>query len=279
MAFNNSSVSNPEADVMLKWISKTRRLAALMLALGLLVGCSREVLYNKLDEQQANEVVAALLNNGIDADKRPADRGDGWQVVLDRHDMPAAVAVLRDAGLPHQSTDNISQMFKKDGFVSSPLEDKQRFIYAREQQLGHTLRQFDGVVDAYVYLSIPDKSPIDDKPPSGSASVVIIARPNAGIESRAPDIKAAVMNGTEGLTDPSRVTVQFFQRTPTEVSPSAVGSGVLADGLRGDLASLVLISFAVLVLLLAGVLLWRNRGALLGDRPRSLTRSSVPRER
>lgn len=261
---------------MPKWtIEKRWRVAALMLALGLLVGCSREVLYNKLDEQQANEVVAALLNHSIDADKRPTERGDGWQVVLDRHDMPAAVAVLRDAGLPHQSIDNISQIFKKDGFVSSPLEDKQRFIYAREQQLGHTLRQFDGVVDAYVYLSIPDKSPIDDKPPSGSASVVIIARPNAGIESRAPDIKAAVMNGTDGLTDPSRVTVQFFQRSPTELPAGAVTTGVL----RGDMTSLALIGFAVLVLLLACALLWRNRGALLGSRPRSLARSSVSHER
>ena len=249
--------------------------AALVLALGLLAGCSREVLYNKLDEQQANEVVAALLNNGIDADKRAADRGDGWQVVLDRRDMPAAVAVLRDQGLPHQSIDNIGQVFKKDGFVSSPLEDKQRFIYAREQQLDHTLRQFDGVVDAYVYLSIPDKNPIDDKPVSGSASVVIITRPNAGIEGRAPDIKAAVMNGTEGLTDASRVTVQFFQRAPSELPQAASSSGLL----RSDVASLAMVGLAVLVLLLAGLLLWRNRGALLGGRARPLVRSSMPHER
>ncbi|MBE1161426.1 type III secretion system inner membrane ring lipoprotein SctJ [Dyella acidiphila] len=250
-------------------------MAALMLALGLLAGCSREVLYNKLDEQQANEVVAALLNNNIDADKRQAERGEGWQVVLDRRDMPAAVAVLRDEGLPHQSTDNISQIYKKDGFVSSPQEDKQRFIYAREQQLGHTLRQFDGVVDAYVYLSIPDKSPIDDKPPSGSASVVIITRPNAGIEGRAPDIKAAVMNGTDGLTDPSRVTVQFFQRAPTEL-PQAAASGGFA---RSDVTSLAMLGTAGLVLLLAIVLLWRNRGALLGGRSRTLTRTSMSHER
>ncbi|WP_266167807.1 type III secretion system inner membrane ring lipoprotein SctJ [Dyella subtropica] len=256
-------------------IGKTRRLAALMLALGLLVGCTREVLYNKLEEPQANEVVAALLNKGIDADKRPTERGDGWQVVLDRHDLPAAVALLRDAGLPHQGVDNINQMFKKDGFVSSPLEDKQRFTYAREQQLGHTLRQFDGVVDAYVYLSIPEKNPIEEKPPSGSASVVIIARPNAGIEGRATDIKAAVMNGTEGLTDPSRVTVQFFLRAPTELASGLGGHG----SFRGDLASLVLMGFAVFVLLLAGLLLWRNRSALVSSRPRTLSRSAASHER
>lgn len=159
--------------------------------------------------------------------------------------------------------------------MSSPLEDKQRFVYAREQQLGNTLRQFDGVVDAYVYLSIPEKSPIEDKPVSGSASVVIIARPNAGIESRAPDIKAAVMTGTEGLTDPSRVTVQFFQRTPSEIPVQPARSGVM----RGDVASLLLVGLAALAVLLAGLLLWRNRGALMGHPSRGVMRREAPGER
>ncbi|HEX7814092.1 type III secretion system inner membrane ring lipoprotein SctJ [Dyella sp.] len=253
------------------------RLAVLALVLGLLAGCSREVLYTKLDEQQANEVVAALLNNGIDADKRPAERGEGWQVVLDRQDMPAAMATLREAGLPHQSVDNVGQIFKKDGLVSSPMEDKQRFIYARQQLLGNTLRQLSGVVDAYVYLSIPDKSPIDDKPPSGSASVVIISRPNSGIESRASDIKAAVMNGTDGLTDPTRVTVQFFQRAPADVPANVhVRSGVLASGLRGDATSLLMIGLAALAAVLAGFVLWRNRHALVRSQPRPLARREMP---
>lgn len=259
--------------------SRLWRLAVLLLVWALLAGCARDVLYSKLDEQQANEVVAALLNHGIDAGKQPAERGDGWQVVLDRRDMPAAVAVLNDAGLPRQSTDSVGQLFKKDGFVSSPTEDKQRFIYAREQLLAGALRKLDGVVDASVSLSIPDKDPIADKPPVGSAAVMIIARPNAGIESRAPDIKSIVMNGTDGLTDPSRVTVQFFQRTPTEVAPTATRSGVLAGSMRGDMASLLLIGFAVLALFLAGLLLWRNRHALLGRQTRSLSRREVPGER
>jgi type III secretion protein J len=263
-----------------RWtIGKLWRLAVLACVLGLLAGCSRDVLYAKLDEQQANEVVAALINGGVDAQKRPAERGEGWQVMVDRRDMPTAVAVLRDAGLPHQGIDSIMQMYKKDGFVSSPTEDKQRFIYAREQQLSHTLRQIDGVVDAYVYLSIPEKSPIEDKPVSGSASVLIIARPNAGIESRAPDIKAAVMTGTEGLTDPSRVTVQFFLRTPTEVAPAAARGGTLIGGLRGDLASILLFGFAGLAVLLAALLLWRNRSALVGQPSRAMMRREVSGER
>lgn len=255
------------------------RLAVLILAIGLLAGCGRDTLYAHLDEQQANEIVAALLNNGIDAEKKAADRSDDWQVLIDRHDMPAAVAVLRDAGLPHQGADNFTQMFKKDGLISSPLEDKQRFIYAREQELGHTLRQFDGVVDASVYLSMPDKDPLSDKPPNGSASVVIITRPNAGIESRAADIKAAMMTGTEGLTDPSRITVLFSQRAPYDVNPTAARTNQTAVILRGDATSWLLIGLAVFAVLLAGALLWRNRHTLLGGRSRPAGSHGITDER
>ena len=256
------------------------RLAVLILAIGLLAGCSRDALYAHLDEQQANDVVAALLNNGIDAEKvQTSERSSDWQVLIDRRDMPAAVAVLHEAGLPHQSTDNYAQMFKKEGLVSSPLEDKQRFIYAREQELGHTLRQLDGVVDANVYLSIPDKDPMSDKPLSGSASVIIIARPNAGIETRASDIKAAIMSGTDGLTDPNRVTVQFFPRPQVDVNPAALRAAQTNPLLRGDATSWLLIGFAALAVLLAATLLWRNRHTLLGGGPPRSSRRGIADER
>lgn len=238
-------------------------LATLLLMTGVLAGCSRDVLYSHLDEQQANEVVAALINHGVDADKKVAGRGDEWQVMIDHRNLPTAMSVLHDSGLPRRTPD-IAQMFKKQGIVSSPIEDKQRFIYAREQELGHTLRQIDGVVSASVYLSIPDKDPLSDKQPSGSASVWIIARPNAGIRSKETDIKAAVMSGTEGLTDPSRVTVQFFTRDPgTTAAPAGAVAG---DDIRNQIGSWLLIGFAALAMLLAALLLWRNRNTLLRRR-------------
>lgn len=244
------------------WRQRWRQVTLWMLLAMLLAGCSHSVLYSSLDERQANEVVASLIEHNVSASKQPAKGGDTWQVVLgNRHDMPRAMAVLRNEGLPHKSTD-ISTFFEKQGFVSSPAEDKHRFIYAREQQLNHTLRQLDGVVDAYVYLSIPDKDPISDDPTTGSASVIIIATPNANISSQSLDIKKAVMDGTQGLTDPNRVSVTTFRRTPKPVAmPKAQ-----AAAFGGVVGWILLITVAALAVLLAVLMLWRNRRTLVASR-------------
>ncbi len=251
------------------------RLLVLLLAVTLLAGCGRSVLYSQLDETQANEVLAALIDHNVDARKEADKRGEGWQVLVDRGDMPAAMAVLHNAGLPHSSTD-IGAMFEKQGFVSSPLEDKQRYIYARQQQLNQTLRQLDGVVDAYVYLSVPDKNPLSESPVVGSASVILIVAPNADIKSQTTEIKAAVMNGTESLTDPTRVSVTTFRRNPTPVNVS----DAQAAAFGADLGPVLLIGLAGLAVLLAVLLLWRNRKSLVGARgARGISRGGRERER
>jgi type III secretion protein J len=73
--------------------------------------------------------------------------------------------------------------------------------------------------------------------------------------------------------------VQFFQRTPSEVPATAARTGAIAGGMRGDVASLLLIGLAALAVLLAGLLLWRNRGALLGRPSRGVMRREVSGER
>src|SRR5699024_5751988 len=141
-----------------------------------------------------------------------------------------------------------------------PREEKHRFIYAREQQLDQTLRQIDGVVDAAVYLSVPDKDPISEKPAVGSASVAIIATPKANIDKQMVDIKSVVMNGTQGLTDPDRVSVTSFVRKPAKLP----ASGSRSAALGGVVGWGFLIAVAALAVLLAALVLWRNRRTLTG---------------
>jgi type III secretion protein J len=122
------------------------------------------------------------------------------------------MAVLGAAGLPRQALRTLGDVFPKESFVSSPLEERARYIFALSQEVQQTLMQLDGIVDARVHIALPERSLLDDKPQSASASVVIIERPGANLELRETDIKAIVTDGIEGLKDINRVTVKFFTR-------------------------------------------------------------------
>jgi type III secretion protein J len=187
-------------------------LPALLLAAGILTGCSRSPLYTDLTETQANEVQAALLSAHIDAQKAQMTKAKGWSIAVAHDEIPNAMAVLGAAGLPRQSLRTLGDVFPKESFVSSPLEERARYIFALSQEVQQTLMQLDGIVDARVHIALPERSLLDDKPQSASASVVIIERPGANLELRETDIKAIVTDGIEGLKDVNRVTVKFFTR-------------------------------------------------------------------
>ena len=198
----------------------------LLLAIALAAGCSRSPLYTDLTETQANEVQAALLGAGIDAGKAAMAKSKGWSIEVERSNIPHAMAVLNAAGLPRQPLRTIGDVFPKGGFVSSPLEERARYVFALSQEVEQTLLQLDGVVDARVHIAMPERNVFDDKPPSASASVVIIEQPGARLEARETDIKAIVTDGVEGLSDINRVTVKFFtRRSADSVGGTAAQSG------------------------------------------------------
>jgi type III secretion protein J len=209
--------------------------ALLLLTSVLLGGCARNVLYTDLTETQANEVEAALLSAHIDADKSSVAKSKGFSISVSHGDIPRAMAVLNAVGLPRQQLHTLGDVFPREGFVSSPLEERARYVFALSQEVEQTLLQFDGVVDARVHIALPEHNVLDDKPQSASASVVIIEQPGAHLESRETDIKAIVTDGIEGLRDVNRVTVKFFTRRPGGVAPaSALVSSAQVDGSVGE---------------------------------------------
>ena len=204
----------------------TARCAWVVAAACIIAGCSRGPLYSDLTETQANEVQAALLSAGIDARKAAMVKTKGWSIEVDRTDIPRAMAVLGASGLPRQPLRTLGEVFPKEGFVSSPLEERARYVFALSQEVEQTLRQLDGVVDARVHIAMPERNVFDDKSPSASASVVIIEQPGASLEARETDIKAIVTDGVEGLNDINRVTVKFFtRRSAPDTPPPAVQGG------------------------------------------------------
>jgi len=236
------------------------RLATLLAFLVLLAGCNdRVALYSDLSEQQANEVHAALRGEGIEAVKRNAEDG-AWAIDVPADSSPDAMAVLEARGLPRRDFASMDKLFSGEGFVSSPQEDRARYIYGLSQGLEETLTGLDGVVRARVHLALPEEDKLSKEDKSGSAAVVVVHRPNAGLPQRETNIRAVVTDGVEAIHDPNQVTVEFFERDPYEPVAEKTDEHrvdrdtVIAGG--SLLGGIVFLGLGV-----AGFLYWQRAGA------------------
>jgi type III secretion protein J len=188
------------------------RVAASLLSLTLLLAaCGRDELYTQLDQQQANEMLALLVTNGIDAGKSRAD--NGWTLQTARSDLPRAMDLLKANGYPREKFQSLGEVFTKEGFVSSPLEERARLLYGLSQELSRTLSSIDGVVVARVHLALPERHALSDKRGPASAAVFIKHRPDSVVTSQVADIKALVVNSVEGLPY-DNVTVTLSPAAP-----------------------------------------------------------------
>ncbi|MDO5626668.1 MAG: type III secretion inner membrane ring lipoprotein SctJ [Pseudomonadota bacterium] len=248
------------------------RLAAPLL-LVLLAACSQQELYGQLSERQANEMVAVLRNAGLVAEKSSARDGKSYVVSTSAHDFSRAVEVLHAGGFPRDSFDSIGQVFRKEGFVSSPLEERARFTHALSQELSNTLSGIDGVVQARVHVSVPERNPLADKPSPATASVFIKHRPGVDLSQETGKIKALVVNAMEGLPY-DNVTVALF---PAEPLPPAMPRSALAVAWAnyGTLIATVAVA-GVLALLAALGLAWRQRSAPAGGDAPARSATTVP---
>lgn len=239
-----------------------RRLARLLpcVAVLLLAACSSQELYSQLSERQANEMVAVLRSAGIKAEKQAKD--SQFAVLTAASDFPQAVRTLSAQGYPRESFDSMGKVFKREGFVSSPLEERARLVFAMSQEISNTLTNIDGVVTARVHLVVPEKNPLVDKPQPAAASVFIKHRPDKDLSGQVAQIKALVVNSIEGLSY-DHVTVALF---PAENLPPAYGakSADTAAGERSAALPVPLLAgtlIGALTLSGGGLLWWRRRGS------------------
>jgi type III secretion protein J len=178
-----------------------------------LVACSQQELYGQLSERQANEMVAVLRNAGVDANKRRAPEAGRFSLQVPASSFSRSVQLLHGAGYPRETNDTLGAVFKKDGFVTTQLEERARFMHALSQELATTLQSIDGVVLARVHLSVPEKRHFADKPQASAASVFIKHRPGMDLAPHIGSIKSLVVNAIEGLPYES-VTVVAFAAEP-----------------------------------------------------------------
>ena len=188
-------------------------LVVMSLATLLLAGCEKQTtLFSGLVERQANVVMAALLDNGIVCTKTPGDEGT-WNVMIGEGDFAAAANLCEQRGLPQRTFQGVGEVFKKSGMVSSPSEERIRFMDAVAQDLSRTISMIEGVVDARVHVVLPENDPFAKNALPSSASVAIRSRWDVDMTDAIPQIKGLVKNSIEGLAF-EKITVTIFQDNP-----------------------------------------------------------------
>jgi type III secretion protein J len=146
--------------------------AGLLLCILMLSGCSDDTdLFSGLSEQDSNDVVASLADQHIDARKRMEKTG--VVVSVPTQEINRAVRILDAAGLPKRSRTSLGEIFKKEGVISTPLEERARYIYALSQELEATLSQIDGVIVARVHVVLPERIAPGEPVQPASAAVFI----------------------------------------------------------------------------------------------------------
>lgn len=168
---------------------------------------SKVQLVDVADQDAANEIVLLLGNNGIDTNIQQ-QKGGRIIVFVDKDKQNKALNLLNANGMPHNTYSNFGEVFKKDSFISSPLEEHSRFLYALDQEIASMLSVINGVVDVKTIVNVP--APNDNlwqtTPPQPTASVIIKYRQGERIDLYVNRIKNLVSNAVPGLT-PDRVEV------------------------------------------------------------------------
>lgn len=195
------------------------RYALLCVLCALLCSCKKE-LYAKLSEQDVNEMTVALIEQGVRADKTTPDNGKTFTLEVEDADMVRAMQILTQRGLPHSRFDDLGNLFKKDGLVSTPTEERVRFIYGLSQELSGTLSNIDGVLYARVQIVLPNNDPLAEHVKPSSAAVFIKYRPESDIGALTPQIKNLVVHSVEGLSY-DQVSVTAIPAEPVDVASIA----------------------------------------------------------
>lgn len=195
-----------------------RRIAS-MLAISLLVAsCSgRTVLFSGLEQHEGNEIYSTLVKAGIPAEKTQDKTGIG--ISVPRNLSSDALKILEARGLPHDKRTSIGEVFKKEGMISSPLEEKARYLHAMSQELEKTLLNIDGVLSARVHIVLPERVNPGEAVAPSSAAVFVKYENGTSFPAYVGRVRELVFKSIPGISgDPH-----------TSITVAAVPSDARAD--------------------------------------------------
>jgi type III secretion protein J len=174
-----------------------RFIALVMIAFALQACGSRIALFTDLNETDANEIYAVLLDSGIPAQKEPGKAG--ISISVPQRMSGDALLVLKARGLPKSKRGTIGEIFKKDGMISSPLEEKARYLFALSQELEQTLLTIDGVISARVHLVLPERPAPGEQLIPSSVAVFVKHKTDSPFQIYIAKIRELVTSSIPGV--------------------------------------------------------------------------------
>lgn len=237
-----------------------------------LVACKEDV-YSGLEEREVNEMVAVLSAADI-APSRERDKDGLYALQVEAADVAAAITVLRSAGYPNETFQDLGEVFGAEGVFGTPFEQHARYLHAMNQELSATISAIDGIRSAKVLVTAPARERFDREAPPASAAVTIHHEPGRDMREHLSDIKMIVAHALPNL-DYDEVAVALFDAggpivraaPQTADGASATASQSAALMIRSDAASdlwrYVRIDRLLIVLAIvafgSGLWLWRRR--------------------
>ncbi|OED44868.1 EscJ/YscJ/HrcJ family type III secretion inner membrane ring protein [Endozoicomonas sp. (ex Bugula neritina AB1)] len=239
---------------MKQGLPKLFRLLSLVSFSLFLAGCKVE-LYSGLTEKEGNEMLAILLDSGI-ASEKLLDKDKMVTLMVDTNDVSHSVKLLSSLGYPQEKYSSIGDIFPKDGLISSPTEERARYMYSMSQELSSTLSMIDGVIIARVHVVLPqEQETITDVNFPSSASVFIKYTPELELAGLIPKVKTLVANSIEGLSL-DKISVSLFpaSRLNTDVLSKPLTDSVLFIQVNSASAGGVrILVYSLITLLLAAI--------------------------
>lgn len=236
-------------------LDKIYKFICFVLFVSLLSACASEVtLQSGLSNTDANEIVALLQKNGVSVTKTRDKLGA--ILTVREGQLGKANSLMQAAGLPRKAQTDLGQVFKKEGMISTPLEERARYLYALSQELEYTLSKIDGVVVARVHVVLPERVAPGEPVKPSSASVFLKVKSQFDEDLIVPRVKRLVTTSIPGLAGEEsgsrKISVVV---TPAEVVDAAeiewqqLGPFIIEDSSAQKILVIVYVVFVIFSIL------------------------------
>ncbi len=218
---------------MMSW-----RSVVAVIAVVVMTGCGSTPIAQDIAQNQANEIVALLADNGISSAARKSSGGQGRYVVeVDAEHYTQAISLLHRAGLPGEPRRSFSDMVMPQGLIPNSREmESLRLDRALGVEIEEALQNHPGVASARVIVRSSFVK--EGGEPGVSAIVQRHVDANVNIEALTGIIARAV----PGIA-PERIMVALETATS---QPSGVASVEGAVNAAGSVVRVPLVPFVFL---------------------------------